>query len=83
MLRVEILVDTTCGNMQITITQYRHSNKPSVLRVEILFDTTSGNIDRNPFIVLLQMKERVLYVETVTVKRVMHYVWKHAFSYFN
>ena len=27
------------------------------------------------------MKERVLYVETVTVKRVMHYVWKHAFSY--
>ena len=22
-------------------------------------------------------KESVLYVETVTVKRVMHYVWKH------
>ena len=28
-------------------------------------------------------KENVLYVETITVKRVMHYVWKHAFSYFN
>ena len=68
MLRVEILVDTTCGNTQIAITQYRRSNKPSVLRVEILFDATCGNIDRNPFIVLLQMKERVLYVETVTVK---------------
>ena len=68
MLHVEILVDTTCGNTQIAITQYRRSNKPSVLRVEILFDTTCGNIDRNPCIVLLQMKERVLYVETVTVK---------------
>ena len=30
-----------------------------------------------------EKKESVLYVETVTVKRVMHYVWKHAFSYFN
>ena len=48
-----------------------------------LFDTTCGNIDRNLFTVLLQMKERILYVEMVTVKRVMHYVWKHAFSYFN
>ena len=83
MLRVEISVDTTCGNMQIAITQYRRSNKPSVLCVEILFDATCGNIDINPFTVLLQMKERVLYVETVTVKRVMHYVWKHSFSYFN
>ena len=83
MLRVEILVDTTCGNTQIAITQYRSSNKQSVLCVEILFDVTCGNIDRNPFTVLLQMKERVLYVETVTVKRVMHYVWKHSFSYFN
>ena len=54
-----------------------------MLCVEILFDATCGNIDRNPFTVLLQMKERVLYVETVTVKRVMHYVWKHSFSYFN
>ena len=24
-------------------------------------------------------KENVLYVETITVKRVMYYVWKHAF----
>ena len=28
-------------------------------------------------------KKNVLYVETITVKRVMYYVWKHAFSYFN
>ena len=25
------------------------------------------------------LKENVLYVETITVKRVMYYVWKHAF----
>ena len=68
MLRVETLVDTTCGNMQTATTQYRRSNKPSVLCVEILFNATCGNIDRNPFTVLLQMKERVLYVETATVK---------------
>ena len=68
MLSVEILVDTTCGNTQIAITQYRRSNKLSVLCVEFLFNAKSGNIDRKPFTVLLQMKERVLYVETVNVK---------------
>ena len=65
-LRVEILVDTTCGNRQIAITQYRRLNKPSVLRVEILFDTTCGNIDRNPFIVLLEMSG----------KKKGYYMWK-------
>ena len=58
MLRVEILIDTTCGNKQITITQYRRLNKPSVLRVEILFDTMCGNIYRKPYLVLLQMFEK-------------------------